>query len=505
LANDPHLSLRMPGVWYLSDLAAPGIHVAGATLVGAPGIILGHTQRVAWGATNGTVATVEIYREKFRSDSSDEYLDGTAWVKATHRSERFVVRWSQPVVRDYLRTRHGFIFATRGATGFAAAWSADLQRRSALSAFFELDRASSAADVVQALQHYPGPPQNFVFADVEGKAGYVLAGSIPIDSLWALRAHDGPLSGAPITRDVPFELLPHVSPSRSAVAFTANDRVYGRGYPYRLTAYFEPPYRAAEIAQHLATRPYSVESFSAIQADVRSIPERDLAAATVAALARTGTGNDPDMQSAVRELAAFDGRFVEDSRAALIAWQLRRSAGARLIALHLPPPLAARYLRSHEGLSVVVLLRALRERPHGWVPADDYDAFLLGALHDALAALRSAGRLGETWGQAGRRVARHPLSSFGWHGWDGTPFPGRGSGYSPHVQGLDITQSFRAVWDLGNWESGGIVIPQGESGQPGSSHYRDLAPAWLDGKLVPLPFDDAAVARAAASRFELAP
>jgi penicillin amidase len=426
-------------------------------------------------------------------------------VKATHRSERFTIRWSQPIVRDYLRTRHGFVFASRGATRFAAAWSADLQRRSALSAFMELDRAASARAVLQALQHYPGPPQNFVFADAEGKAGYVLAGSIPLDSLWALRAHDGPGSGAPVTSDVPFALLPHVTASRSAVAFTANDRVYGRGYPYRLTAYFEAPYRAASIAQHLKVHPYSVESFSAIQADVRSIPERDLAAATVAALGRTGTGSDPDMQAAIRELAAFDGRFVEDSHAALIAWQLRRTADARLIALHLPPQLAVRYLQSHEGLAIVVLLRALRERPHGWVPADDYDAFLLGALHDALAELRSAGQLGKTWGEAGRRVARHPFSSFGWHGWDGTPFPGHGSSYSPHVQGLDNTQSFRAVWDLGNWESGGIVIPQGESGQPGSSHYRDLAPGWLEGTLVPLPFDDAAVARAATSSFELAP
>ena len=505
VANDPHLSLRMPGVWYLADLAAPGIHVAGATLVGAPGIILGHTQHAAWGATNGTVATVEIYREKFRSDTSDEYLDGKAWVKATHRSERFTIRWSQPIVRDYLRTRHGFVFAIRGSTRFAAAWSADLQRRSALTAFFELDRAAGADAVVRALQHYPGPPQNFVFGDDTGKAGYVLAGSIPIDPLWALRAHDGPVSGAPITSDVPFELLPHVRPSRSAVAFTANDRVYGRGYPYRLTAYFEAPYRAASIAQHLSARPYSVESFSAIQADVRSIPERDLAAATVAALARTGTGSDPDMQEAVRELAAFDGRFVEDSRAALVAWQLRRTADARLISLHMPPELALRYLQSHEALAIVVLLRALRERPRGWVPADDYDAFLLGALHDTLADLHATGQFGKTWGEAGRRVAHHPFSSFGWHGWDGTPFPGRGSSYSPHVQGLNITQSFRAVWDVGNWESGGIVIPQGESGEPGSRHYRDLAPDWLDGKLVPLPFSDDAVARASASSFELTP
>ncbi len=505
LANDPHLGLHMPGVWYLADLEAPGIHVAGATLVGAPGIILGHTGHVAWGATNGTVATVAIYRETFRSPTSDEYRAGTSWEKATHRSEKFVVRWSQPVVHDYLRTRHGFVFATRGEQRFAAAWSADLDRRSAVATFGELDRAANVADVLHALARYPGPPQNFVFADDSGKAGYLLAGGIPIDPLWALRAHDGPSSGPPTTNDVPFANLPQVAPSLSALAFSANDRVYGRGYPYRLTAYFEAPYRAAGIAQHLATRPYTAAAFSAIQAEVRSIPERDLAAAAVAALARTGTGNDPDVKTAAAELAKFDGRFVPDSTAALYAWQLRRSANARLISLHLSPGLAARYLASHGGLAVVVLLRALRERPHGWVPADDYDAFLLASLEDAVAELRAAHQLGKTWGEAGRRVARHPLAGFGWHGWDGTPFPGNGSGYSPHVQGLDVTQSFRAVWDIGNWEAGGIVIPQGESGEPGSPHYRDLAPDWRSGTLVPLPFDDAAVQRAAASRFELTP
>ena len=505
LANDPHLGLHMPGVWYLADLAAPGLHVAGATLVGAPGIILGHTAHVAWGATNGTVATVAIYRETFRSATSDEYRVGSSWEKATHRSEKFAVRWSQPVVHDYLRTRHGFVFATRGEQRFAAAWKADLDRRSAVTTFGELDRAANVADVLHALARYPGPPQNFVFADDSGKAGYLLAGAIPIDPLWALRAYDGPTSGAPPSNDIALANLPHVAPSLSTLAFTANDRVYGRGYPYRLTAYFEAPYRAATIARHLAMHPYTPAAFSAIQADVSSIPERDLAAATVAALARTGTGKDPDMQTAASELAKFDGRFTPDSTGALYAWQLRRSANARLISMHLPPELAARYLQSHGGLAVVVLLRALREKPHGWVPADDYDAFLLGSLHDAVAELRAAHELGKTWGEAGRRVARHPLAGFGWHGWDGTPFPGNGSSYSPHVQGLDVTQSFRAVWDVGNWDDGGIVIPQGESGEPGSPHYRDLAPDWLNGTLVPLPFSNAAVERAAASSFTLAP
>ncbi len=506
LGNDPHLSLRIPGVWYVADLSAPGLHVAGATLAGAPGIILGHNAHVAWGATNGTVATVRIYRETFKSAGSDEYLAGRAWLRAQHRTERFRVRLGKSVVRDYLRTRHGFVFVSRGATGYAAAWTADLDRHSAFAAFDGLDRAASAREGMRVLASYPGPPQNFVLADDAGNAGYVLAGEIPIDSAWGLRAHDGATSPLPPTRNVPFTQLPHVAPSRNAVAFSANDRVYGAGYPYRLSAEFEPPYRAARIAQHLrAKRHYALADFSAIQADVLSLPERDLARAAVSALARKGTGGDPQLANARAALAAYDGRMVEDSQGAPYAWALRQTAVESLARFHLDPILAARYVAGNSAFAVGVVVRMLREKPRGWVPGDDYDAFLVAALGKAIRLLQSQGRHGMTWREVGARTALHPLASFGFNGWNGPLFPGHGSGYSPHVQGTNITQSFRAVWDVGNWDAGGLSIPLGESGQPGSPHYRDLAHTWLAEALEPLPFSAEAVARTAAETLTLAP
>ena len=86
LANDPHLEMRMPGVWWLVDLEAPGLHVAGATLAGVPGVILGHNQHVAWGATNGTVTSVSVYNETFKSATSDEYRAGNQWLRAQHEA-----------------------------------------------------------------------------------------------------------------------------------------------------------------------------------------------------------------------------------------------------------------------------------------------------------------------------------------------------------------------------------------------------------------------------------
>ncbi|MBD5606785.1 MAG: penicillin acylase family protein, partial [Candidatus Eremiobacteraeota bacterium] len=504
LANDPHLELRIPGVWWLADLAAPGYHAAGATFPGVPGIVLGHNEHLAWGATNGTVATVRIYRETFAAAGSDAYyaMPGPRLLHAAHRSETILVRFGRPVIRDYLRTRHGFVFRDDGAVKYAAAWTADLDRHSSFEQFDGLDRAASAPAAYDVLARYPGPPQNFVLADDRGAAAYVLAGEIPLDDAWGLAAHDGAHEGAPVAHDVPYRTLPHVVASRSARVFTANDRTYAAGYPYRLTAAFSPPYRAASIAAGLAHPPYGVATFAAIQADVASPIERELARRTAEALA---SQTDPALRGTRDELLAFDGRFVASSHAAVTVNAIRRAGTEMLARMHMPPEVATQYLARDGGCAFVALMRALRDRPRGWVPRDDYDAFLVTVTRAALADDARRGLTGSTWADAGARTARHPLSLLGITAFDGVRFPGNGDAYSPHVQAPANAQSFRAVWDVGNWKAGGMMIPLGESGEPGSAHYRDLAPAWLAGTLVPLPFDDDAVRADTKETLDLTP
>ncbi len=506
LANDPHLNLSIPGVWWMADLSAPTLHVAGVTLGGVPGIVLGHNAHLAWGATNGTVATVRVFREHFRSNDSDEYRAGTGYARAERRVETILVRFGKPLVRTYLRTRHGFVFDDRGMTKLAAAWTGDLDRRSSFEQFDGLARATSVRAGSNVLAHYPGPPQNFVLADDAGNAGYALAGDIPIDDAWGLAIHDG-AAGATVARerDVPASALPHVASSRSAFVLTANARVYGRGYPYRLSAAFSPPYRAARIAEDLRSGPYDVARFAAVQGDITSLAERELSRKTVVALERGHVDGDASLRDARETLRGFDGRFTSDSRAAVIASALRRAAAERLVRGHMPGDLGRRYLSAEAGPAFVAVMRMLREKPRGWVEHDDYDAFLVAATRDAMAGLQRRHESDLRWGDVGARVAAHPLAAFGLKMWNGIRFPGLGSAYSPHVQAPGNAQSFRAVWDIGNWDGGGMVIPQGESGKPGSSHYRDAAPLWLRGDLVPFPFSDAAVARDRTSEFALAP
>jgi penicillin amidase len=501
LANDPHLDRSIPGIWHLLDLAAPGFHVAGATLAGTPGVILGHNERIAWGATNGTVAGPRVYREQFTTDAGDAYETEDGERRATAREERFAVRFGGVHTRRYLRTRHGFVVEESGRLRHAVAWDVVERPLSAFGAFDQLARARDVETAERALAGYPGPTQNFVLADADGRVGYALAGAIP-NGPWGLRADDGATTAAAPLPLIGFDQLPRVRAARDAVVVTANNLQYGAGYAYRLSPEYSPPYRAAEIMRRLRAVPhYDIALFSAIQADTESVAEHELAMRAAAALRRSGADREAALLPAYTALASFDGRFTPESRGATVVERLRFAAAADLATAHLPPALAARFLATDARF--VMLMRALRERPRGWFARDDPDAFLVTQVRALVQRFGTDG-VATPYGEADAVTAKHPLSAFGFGVWNGPRIPGQGGRFSPAVQGAAAGQSFRAVWDVGNWDAGGIDIPLGESGEPGSPHYRDLADRYARRVMTPLPFSDAAVARAARATLVLA-
>ena len=208
--------------------------------------------------------------------------------------------------------------------------------------------------------------------------------------------------------------------------------------------------------------------------------------------------SDPKIGPLLQLLGTWDGRLNPSSRAATVANAVRIEAEQRFVRRLFPQaPEAQAY---HDGSSdLVVMLRALREQSKGFFPRDDPDAFLL----DALRAV--AKQPDEAWSHAGAIAIRHPLTFLGITWFNGVTLPGDGDGYTVHAQIPYEGQSFRAVWDTGNWDAGGIVIPSGESGRPGSRHYSDLSNDWIAQKLVRLPFTVYAVDAAARHRLVLAP
>jgi penicillin amidase len=441
LANDPHLHLGIPGVWYLIDMQAPGFHAAGAALVGTPGVTLGHNDRIAWGATNGTVTALSLF-------DAPPALDASRW-----QTETFHVRFGHDITERYYRgaREFGATIKVGGAPRFVLVrWNAYATPLAPLTAFNGLNRARTIEDGLAALRGYPGPTQNFELADVTGRAAYQLAGSIPRDPLWSRDVH--PASDlfkqyAPVA----FDQLPHVAASTEAIVWTSNNKMYGPSYPLRLSAAFTAPCRAYRVAQLLrARKTYDVAYFASMQMDTLSVCERALA-------------HD------VPTLLAWDGRFSPDS----------------------------------DDATNVYYLRLALVREFGWMSSAMIGSRARPSAVTALAAVADPSP--QPWGKAGAVQVKHPLAALGFSFLNGTTFAGNGDAFTVHVQNYGFSQSFRAVWDVGNWDAGGITIPQGESGRPGSGHYTDEAADWIAGRLLALPYSNAAVDRAAAEHLTLTP
>ncbi len=314
LANDPHLDLTIPGIWYVVDIEAPGVHAAGVTIPGIPGVVLGHNERLAWASTNAEMATTSLFEAG--------HLEPSSWV-----TERFRVRFARDASAAYYRTAREFSLPNENDRSaiVLVRWPIYAQTRSTIATILALDRAHGVDDALQALKAYRGTPQNFVLADRSGDVAYHVAGLVPDDPAWGRyvhRARDLRLSFVPVT----FASLPGRGPARDSLLLSANNKPYGPGYPYRLSAQFEPPYRAYRIAQLLAARPrYDAAYFASMQLDTLS--PYDLAVARDAVkLARMRPVDE--RTSAGRCAAARLGRAI---RSRFASGRRRARAAARTL------------------------------------------------------------------------------------------------------------------------------------------------------------------------------
>jgi penicillin amidase len=454
IANDPHVDVTIPGIWYVVELDAPGLHAAGAVLPGLPGVTLGHNDRLAWAVTNAQVATSALYH--------------VASPAGLHRVvERFGVRFGSARYRTYYRTSLLYSVPGNDEDGITLMyWPPYFSRGSAIATNLALDCAPGIASALAVLKRYRGSPESVILADTKGYVAYHLAGEIPDDPAWGRYVHPArDLRRLP--PPIPFEELPLAAASRNAILLSANNRMYGPHYRYRLSPSFEPPYRAYRIAALLhARRRYTAGYFERMQMDAYSPVDVEIARGVSRLAAEDPL---PPVQHARRLLARWNGRFDPNSRAATLAYSIRE------------------YF-NNEGLSLAAVLAELREAKP--------DRRSSAAAEAMPFALWTGPEPLVRWGAAGQIDVDHPLSPM-WYGLlRGRSLPGDGNGYTIHLQEPGFAQGFRAVWDAGRWDRGGIVIPSGESGEPGSPHYDDLAGAWIAGKMVPLAFSRAAVRRA---------
>ena len=501
LANDPHIPAAAPGIWHQIELIAPGIHVAGVTFPGAPGIVLGHNEHIAWGATNLGPDVQDVYLEKFDKDSPTRYLTPTGWREAEIRHEQIKVRKgfgdaaTDTQQFDVTVTRHGPIVLEKDSNRYALKWPA-LDPASLESAgLFDANRANNWKEFTEAMSHYGGPTQNFVYADLNGHIGYYGAGRVPTrKSGDGSVPYDGSTDEGEWTGYIPFDKLPHVYDPPSGIIVTANQRVVGKDYPYFLSHAWAQPYRARRIFNLLSEKPkLTTDDFRRIQGDVYSIANVNFARA-VAKTLKASPNAAADEAKLTSDFENWDGMLNAESRVAPIVSQMRSAFRQRILNAALGTDLAKGYVWPE---SDVLIDRIVSEQPTDWLPKEfsTYAELVRASYADARRSLTKALGADESkwsWGEMVKARFTHPLAQAPLIGLQFTiaPFPQNGSG---GVVNVGSAVSMRLIADPSDWDKTLNGIPLGESGLPASPHWKDQLDDWR--KVAPraFPFSKAAV------------
>lgn len=502
LANDPHLQPTAPGIWYLTHLSTPDMRVSGVTFPGVPGIILGHNENIAWGATNVGPDVQDLYIETF--NEKGEYKTPSGWEPATVRKEAIKVRTNplkpdtEVVTLDVTETRNGPVILEEGGKRYSLRWTALDPRNTEFDAFYRWNRARNWEEFKAGLKSYGGAAQNFIYADVKGNIGWYAASRIPIR-----RTGDGamPYDGSTNEGDwvgfIPFDELPNLYNPPSGLIVTANQRIVGTSYKYaQMSRDAASPWRARRIYDELASRTkITMDHVRDVQHDVYNIPLADLAREVV----KLGAASE----ETVAALKAWDGRMTPDARGALIANEIRICTANKMADANKPVP--AFIIRER------VLHTALADKSPRWLPAGfaNYGDLLRSCDTAVRAMLSDPRRYGPdhaawVWGKAWTARFPHPLAAAPLIGAQfSTPsVPISGSGQTPHV---GSAVSMRHIASPGNWDATRHVIPLGQSGDPASPHYKDQFEKWNTGEPAIFPFSKQAVEKAARAMVVLTP
>ncbi len=487
LSNDMHLEFYLPGIWYMVHLQAPGLNVSGVSLPGTPGVIVGHNERIAWGVTNLHYDVQDLYAEKIDERTGQFQFRGKI-LQARSERELIPVKGGRPVEVGNWVTGHGPLWTTDRQQRLSLRWTA-AEPGGFQFPFLEINRARNWADFTAALARFPGPAQNFVYADVEGNIGYHAAGLLPIRRK---SVGDVPVDGASGDFEwdgfIPFDRLPSSFNPPDGYIVTANQNPFPADYPYPVHGNFASYYRSAQIRNLLAAKNGLKPSDTlTIQRDVYSAFSHYLARSLVEAYDRRKTA-DPNLADAIAVLREWNGQMEQKQAAPFIAnlafQHLRRAAAESA-----SPGAGDAY---EMQMAPAVLENLLRARPAGWFR--DYDETLLKTLADALEeGRRIQGQNVRKWiyGASIELRINHPIGH-------NLPLVGKYFDVGPAwMSGSQTTvkqttrrlgPSMRMNADLADWDQSLLNLPIGESGHLLSRHYKDQWEAYYNGTSFPMPF-----------------
>ena len=524
LANDPHLGIQMPAIWYQVGLHAPGWDVTGFSFAGIPGVVVGHNERIAWGVTNVGPDVQDLYIERVNPDNPNQYEYMGEWRDFNVIEEVIKVNGGEDVVLSVRETLHGPVISDvleEQPDVLALRWTAAGGPSRILQSVLRINQAQNYEEFREALRFWDIPSQNFVYADVDGNIGYQMPSLIPI------RANGQGMVPAPgwtgeyeWDEYIPFEELPALYNPEQGYIVTANHAAVDEAYPYFVSRDWASGDRGQRITDMIeaaiAEGPIDADDFGRIHSDSYS-----LRAASFVPLLAGLSSDDAAVQQALDTLAAWDYQERRDSVGASLfeifymrlahnvladdVGEENISDAYSTIYFHqLAQDAAARWwddattpaAESRED----ILLRSLTEAV-AWLNENlggDMDGWTWGRLHTATFASTPLGESGI--GPIESLVNRGPFPA------DGGSDLVNANNWSWEAPALVRSHpSMRMIVDMSDFDASRWVIPTGQSGHPFNAHYDDQIELWLNGQYLPMRSSQAAVEAAAIDHLVLQP
>lgn len=528
LANDPHLQIGTPILWYLVHIETPQGRMVGATTPGVPTVLLGHNGHIAWGFTNTYADTDDVFVETVDPSNSGQYLTPDGPTPFIVREEVIKVKSAKAVTITVRETRHGPVLngivgeRTRGTIpkgqvlALAAPWLRE--KDTTADALFALGRARNWQQFKAALRRWTAPPQNITYADTGGAIGLFTPGLIPIR-----KSGDGymPSDGATGRNDwagfIPFDELPQTLNPAPGIIVNANNRLTGPAYKHFLSHEWGDYFRAARITKLLRqTATHDLNTMAKIQADHFSRMSGEILPLLLKARPTTVRGKD-----AIARLRRWDRQMDRTRPEPLIFTAWLREANRALYADEL-----GTLFNGYWGARPKVVRHMLTTATRwcdvvGTAEKETCESRMTVALERALADLQK--RYGSDvarwrWGRAHYADFRHSVFNF-------IPLlrdvgnlriPTNGDGYTINKASPVFRNDrapfaqrhgpgFRALYDLADLRRSRFVISTGQSGNIFSRHYADFVERWRDVRYVRIPTERAALRKAAVGILTLRP
>lgn len=514
LANDMHLQLSSPAIWFENHLVGGELEVAGITFPGAPMVVAGHNRHVAWGFTDGLADVQDLYEEHLRRSPEggwEQEFKGE-WLPAAVRKEEIRIKGGKSVVEEVVVTNHGpvinllFKDAFPDVEPLALRWTA-LEPENIVLALYRMNTARDCQEFRQALRYFDGPAQNTVYADVQGNIAYSLPGKIPIRA-----TGDGSIPSPGWTGEyewqgyIPFEELPHLyNPPRGYVA-TANNPVHRPGFPHFIGRDYTVSDRAGRIVELIeAGGKIDIPYIQKMHFDQVSLSARVLAR-HMGALSIT----DPESHELVIQMRTWDGKLEASSYLSTV-YEVTIRQALRLLLDHHLGELGER-VRGKGPVSGMWsehcwewFIQLLDQPDSPWFDmgkGEQRDDVLRLALRQAVDFLKQ--EVGPqpkdwAWGKLHRLTFRHVLGqnkllaaifNLGPH-----PIGGDGSTIWATYTGLfNLNRSemtgppFRFIADLGDLDHCWGILAPGQSEHLASRHHADGTRPWFKAEYHPMLF-----------------